>query len=125
MLVFEPVPHFRAFLEYNVYLNGIEHLVEFHTSVVSHVHNQPMTMMVPSNGIWGTAGIDGLNIDAAIISEEGIYYWYLPPYLLNPSTPLMNSDLAHAHCQRPLLAMMKRPLAALMKRPLMATMTFP
>lgn len=69
VLVFEPVPHFRAFLEYNVYLNGVEHLVEFHTNVVSHVHNQPMTMMVPSNGIWGTAGIDGLNIDSSIKSE--------------------------------------------------------
>ena len=106
--MFEPVPHFRAFLEYNVYLNGIEHLVEFHTSVVSHVHNQPMTMMVPSNGIWGTAGIDGLNIDAAIKSEEGLHYWYLSPLLLNP-TPLTNSDLAHAHCQRPLMAMMTFP----------------
>ena len=34
--------------------------------MVSHVNGQPMTMVVPSAGIWGTAGIDGLNIDRNI-----------------------------------------------------------
>ena len=71
-MTFEPVPHFRAFLEYNVHINNLQHLVEVQTSIVSHVHNKPMTMVVPSDGIWGTAGIDGLNIDPAIKSERGL-----------------------------------------------------
>ena len=70
VLAFEPVPHFRAFLEYNVHVNNLQHLVEVHSSIVSHSHNQPMTMVVPSGGIWGTAGIDGHNIDPAILNSE-------------------------------------------------------
>ena len=41
-------------------------LAQVRRSVVSHVNGQPMTMVVPSAGIWGTAGIDGLNIDRNI-----------------------------------------------------------
>ena len=70
MHVFEPVPHFRAFLEYNIHVNNLQHLVEVQTDIVSHSHNQPMTMVVPSGGIWGTAGIDGLNIDQNIKNSE-------------------------------------------------------
>jgi hypothetical protein len=33
--VFEPVPHFRAFLEYNVLRNDLQHLVDIVGSVVS------------------------------------------------------------------------------------------
>ena len=100
------MPHFRAFLDFNVHLNNVHHLVEVRSNalsvcvmciyyklravrtdslflhcgflvpvhglvqvrrnVVSHVNGQPMTMVVPSAGIWGTAGIDGLNIDRNI-----------------------------------------------------------
>ncbi len=70
VLAFEPVPHFRAFLEYNVHLNNLHHLVDVRPNVVSHVNGQPMTMVVPSTGIWGTAGIDGLNIDKNIPGER-------------------------------------------------------
>ena len=69
VIVYEPVPHFRAFLEYNIALNGLDHLVEVRHDIVSHVHNQPMTMVVPNAGIWGTAGIGGDNIDKNINSE--------------------------------------------------------
>jgi hypothetical protein len=37
---------------------------------VSHVGGKDVEMVVPSRGIWGTAGIDGLNIDRAIESEQ-------------------------------------------------------
>lgn len=33
---------------------------------VSHETGKTMKMVVPSHGIWGTAGIDGMNIDPAI-----------------------------------------------------------
>uniref|UniRef100_A0A7R9VX54 Methyltransferase FkbM domain-containing protein n=1 Tax=Chlamydomonas euryale TaxID=1486919 RepID=A0A7R9VX54_9CHLO len=65
VIAYEPVPQFRAFLEYNVHLNGLEHLVEVRKNVVSHEHGVDMTMVVPSGGIWGTAGINGDNIDRA------------------------------------------------------------
>ena len=35
VLAFEPVPHFRAFLEYNVHINNFQHLVEVKPNVVS------------------------------------------------------------------------------------------
>ena len=63
VLAFEPVPQFRAFLEYNVHLNGLGNLVQITPNVVSNVSGASLTLIVPSNGIWGTAGIDGLNID--------------------------------------------------------------
>lgn len=66
VIAYEPVPHFRAFLEYNVYINGLEHLVEVRPKVVTDTNGANMTMVVPSGGIWGTAGIDGLNIDHSL-----------------------------------------------------------
>jgi FkbM family methyltransferase len=71
VIVFEPVPHFRAFLEYNVLRNDLQHLVDIVGSVVSHMTGGPeLKLVVPSNGIWGTAGIDGLNIDQSIRSNN-------------------------------------------------------
>ena len=63
VLAFEPVPHFRAFLEYNVHVNNLQHLVEVRPNIVSAVAGEIMTMVVPTTGIWGTASIDGLNKD--------------------------------------------------------------
>lgn len=34
VIAFEPVPHFRAFLEYNVDVNGLRHIVDVRPSVV-------------------------------------------------------------------------------------------
>lgn len=39
---------------------------------VSHETGKSMKMVVPARGIWGTAGIDGLNIDRAIASKKGM-----------------------------------------------------
>ncbi|GAX85608.1 hypothetical protein CEUSTIGMA_g13023.t1 [Chlamydomonas eustigma] len=63
VLAFEPVPHFRAFLEYNLHLNNLQHLVDVRANVVTHVAGQMTKMVVPTTGIWGTASIDGLNAD--------------------------------------------------------------
>ena len=70
VITFEPVPHFRAFLEYSLHLNNLQGRVTVLSSVVSHLAGQQLTMVVPSAGIWGTAGIDGLNIDSSIPGES-------------------------------------------------------
>jgi FkbM family methyltransferase len=66
VLAFEPVPHFRAFFEYNVHLNGLEKLIDIRSNVASHISGQSMTLSVPSAGYWGTAGVNGLNLDPNI-----------------------------------------------------------
>ena len=35
VLAFEPVPHFRAFLDFNVHLNNVHHLVEVRPNALS------------------------------------------------------------------------------------------
>ena len=84
MLAFEPVPHFYAFLEYSVHLNGLASLVDMRKNVVSHESGKTMEMVVPSRGIWGTAGIGGLNIDRAIESEWKLAW---PPGQGQPTSP--------------------------------------
>ena len=66
VLAFEPVPHFYAFLEYNVHLNGLAPRVDMRKNVISHESGKTVEMVVPDRGIWGTAGIGGLNIDTSI-----------------------------------------------------------
>lgn len=67
---YEPIPVFRAFFEFSAYLNNVMHLVDIRSQVVSHERGKTMKMVVPARGIWGTAGIDGLNIDRAIESSK-------------------------------------------------------
>jgi len=71
VITWEPVPRFRAFLLYNVLLNGVGHLVEVRDTVVSD-DRLPQSVVVPQRGIWGTAGINGMNIDPAV-DNEGDY----------------------------------------------------
>lgn len=123
-MAWEPVPHFRALLSYNVAVNKVTHLVTVRHTVVAepgskqvrtalrtHCQQQPMPMLpvmwtrgnshhsssivraqmmlckacliccrrcccqvvhAPNRGIWGTAGIDGANIDTGI-QNDGEY----------------------------------------------------
>mmetsp|Transcript_5720 Transcript_5720/g.12635 ORF Transcript_5720/g.12635 Transcript_5720/m.12635 type:complete len:565 (+) Transcript_5720:140-1834(+) len=80
-LAFEPVPHFHAFLEYSVHVNGYAKLVDMRTNVVSHETGKTMKMVVPNKGIWGTAGIEGSNIDSSIKSEYETHH--VPSYTLD------------------------------------------
>ncbi len=66
VLAFEPVPHFFAFFEYSMHLNGLASSITIRKNIVSNVRNSLVEMFVPSHGIWGTAGIGGLNIDQNI-----------------------------------------------------------
>ncbi len=63
VITWEPVPHFRAFLEYNRQLNRLEDLVDIRDTAVAEVSGVTYDLTVPQRGIWGTAGIGGLNID--------------------------------------------------------------
>ena len=72
VVAFEPVPRFRAFLEYNLHLNGFVSLVQVSANAVSHTADKDVEMVFPSRGVWGTAGIGGLNIDKAITGSESI-----------------------------------------------------
>mmetsp|Transcript_16173 Transcript_16173/g.45066 ORF Transcript_16173/g.45066 Transcript_16173/m.45066 type:complete len:648 (-) Transcript_16173:208-2151(-) len=71
VVTWEPVPRFRAFLLYNILVNGLGHLVEVRDCVVSN-NPTPPPVIVPQRGIWGTAGVGGMNIDSAI-DNEGEY----------------------------------------------------
>lgn len=70
VVTWEPVPHFRAFLEYNSQLNHLEGLIAIRDNAVAEVSGKVYNMVVPGRGIWGTAGIDGLNVDRSNIPEE-------------------------------------------------------
>ena len=49
---------------------------------VSDVGGQTLMMRVPFAGYWGTAGIDGLNIDSSIVGEPGVAGAFALPDLL-------------------------------------------
>lgn len=63
VVAWEPVPHFRAFLEYALALNNFTALVELRSSVVADRSGESYTLTVPQRGIWGTASVNGGNID--------------------------------------------------------------
>lgn len=73
MIAWEPVPQFRAFFEYNVARNGLTGRVQVRpAAAVARPGRGNYTVVVPQRGIWGTAGIDGANIDH-LIDNEGEY----------------------------------------------------
>lgn len=61
--VWEPVPHFRAFLQYGLQLNDLLASVDVRAAVVAPNAGEQYEVIVPQQGIWGTAGIGGANID--------------------------------------------------------------
>jgi hypothetical protein len=85
------VPQYRAFVEYSLHLNGMADRVSVVGSVVSQQRGAMLEMVVPARGIWGTAGIDGLNIDRAVNSgcDTGQAAGQAPP--THPPTHEMGS----------------------------------
>eukprot|EP00884_Botryococcus_braunii_P020614 jgi/Botrbrau1/7236/Bobra.0021s0020.1 len=61
VMVWEPVPLFRAFLEFGLQLNHLHALVDLHRAVVSPDPG-PHKVLVPREGLWGMAGINGMNL---------------------------------------------------------------
>ena len=93
VITWEPIPQFRAFLEYNRQLNRLEHLIEIRDTAVADISGVTYDLKVPSKGIWGTAGIGGLNID-----RSGVQVWCsAADVLLNvcPSCCHAQSQLLH------------------------------
>eukprot|EP00884_Botryococcus_braunii_P021699 jgi/Botrbrau1/8212/Bobra.0392s0010.2 len=68
----EPVPHFRLFFMYGVMLNHFDGKVQIRTNAVADKPEGSYDLVVPQRGIWGTASINGANIDRAI-NNEGDY----------------------------------------------------
>eukprot|EP00884_Botryococcus_braunii_P020609 jgi/Botrbrau1/7231/Bobra.0021s0016.1 len=64
--VWEPVPRFRAFLEYGLQLNNLMTLVDVRAAVVVAKAGQKYEVLAPQQGIWGTASIGGFNIDKTL-----------------------------------------------------------
>ena len=63
VVAWEPVPQFRAFLEYGLQLNNFHMRVAARGVAVSDVGGAQLRMEVPRRGIWGTASVGGGNID--------------------------------------------------------------
>ncbi|KAK9785855.1 hypothetical protein WJX73_004640 [Symbiochloris irregularis] len=68
----EPVPQFRAFMEYGIQLNGIERQVHVRPFVAASIPGETYRLTVPQRGIWGTASVNGGNIDKAV-DNQGAY----------------------------------------------------
>ena len=77
MIAWEPVPTFRAFLEYGVELNRVGALVEVRPAAVGDKEGAEYELVVPQRGIWGTASIDGRNIDKCAAPEISFLVCFL------------------------------------------------
>lgn len=66
-IAWEPVPHFRAFLEYGILINDFSPQIQIRSAAISDVHGQEVKLTVPQRGIWGTASIAGANIDRSAL----------------------------------------------------------
>ena len=70
VVAWEPVPIFRAFVETAVALNNLSHRVHIRSAVVSDAPGQRINLTVPTKGIWGTASVNGLNVDPSVPSPK-------------------------------------------------------
>lgn len=86
VVAWEPVPFFAAYLKYGLLLNNLTHLVELREAIAGNSSGGEATIVVPNRGIWGTAGIDGANIDTAIANEARVWANALPPHALSGFT---------------------------------------
>jgi hypothetical protein len=71
------VTTFRAFFEYNIARNKLQHKITvLSNAVVEHpspAGSANYTVVAPQRGIWGTASIDGSNIDTSV-DNHGPYH---------------------------------------------------
>jgi len=69
VVAWEPVPAFRAFLRAAAALNNLSHMLHVRPTALSAEDGADISITVPSRGIWGTASVDGGNIDPSIPSS--------------------------------------------------------
>ena len=70
VVAWEPVPVFRAFVETAAALNNLTHRIHLRSAVVSDVPGVRINLTVPLKGIWGTASVNGLNVDPSVPSAK-------------------------------------------------------
>jgi hypothetical protein len=77
VIAWEPVTTFRAFFEYNIARNKLHHKIEVRSNAVVEYPSAPgaanYTVVAPQRGIWGTASINGSNIDSSV-DNQGAYH---------------------------------------------------
>lgn len=81
VIAWEPVPTFRAFFETAAALNNLSHRIHIRHSVVSDLPGRNISLTVPLRGIWGTASIQGANVDSNI--KGGSYTLRVPTETLD------------------------------------------
>jgi hypothetical protein len=112
VLAWEPVPTFRAFLALGAALNNATDRLHVRSAVVGNVSGQSVNVRVPERGIWGTASVDGLNVDPSIKARVRVANPPAARPLSRAVAPL--SALAPS---RPSLAQPQQPPAACGRRP--------
>ena len=60
VVVWEPVPSLRTFLQYSLQLNGLTHLVSLREEAAGPVTGAATTLIAPLHGRWDSAGPEGL-----------------------------------------------------------------
>lgn len=70
VIAWEPVPLFRHFIEAAARINNLSHMIHVRPLVVSDKSGETVQMLVPERGYWGTASVDGLNVDPSIRSAR-------------------------------------------------------
>uniref|UniRef100_A0A383VNT6 Methyltransferase FkbM domain-containing protein n=1 Tax=Tetradesmus obliquus TaxID=3088 RepID=A0A383VNT6_TETOB len=77
VIAWEPVTTFRAFLEYNIARNKLHHRIEVRRSAVVQHPSLPgaanYSVVSPQRGNWGTASVNGSNIDTSV-DNQGPYH---------------------------------------------------
>ena len=73
VVAWEPVPHFRAFLELGAQLNNLTHRIHIREAVASDASAaDAVNVSVPTRGLWGTASVVtswaplGINADTSV-----------------------------------------------------------
>ena len=66
VVAWEPVPVFRQFIEAAARINNLTHMIHLRPAVVSDVSGATVEVQVPERGYWGTASVNGLNVDPSI-----------------------------------------------------------
>jgi len=71
VIAWEPVPLFRAYVNWALAINNVTHLVDLRPYVASSTRGQVMKMAVPTRGAdtWGTASVDGANNNPQRVGE--------------------------------------------------------
>lgn len=89
VVAWEPVPLFRKFITAAAQINQLSERIHLRPAVLSDVSGQTVQVQVPTTGIWGTASVDGLNVDPSIRSSQ---------YTVNVTTERLDDVVTEQAC---------------------------